>query len=165
MGESCIYVHMYTHTYICISTYMYLYMMCIYICAYIQSMCVYLSIIICTYIIYTHLYLHLLTGTLYFWIRKQTIYSQSNMSSTDSPCPNPPQGDVMRAKCHCMQWLHQRRCNHETWSVCRAACTSDHSPSGDRVKETFVLEYRQILSGGGEGRWREGPSLFHKSET
>lgn len=133
---------------------MYLYMICFYICAYIQSMCVYLSIIIYTYIIYTHMYLPSINRNTIFLDQKTGffIYSQSNLSSTDSPGPNPPQGDAMRAKCHCMQWLHQRRCNYETWSMCRAACTSNHSPSGDRVKETFVLEYRQILSGGGEGR-------------
>lgn len=33
-----------------------------------------------------------------------------------------------------------------------AVCTSDHSPSGNRRKQTFVLEYKHISWGWGEGR-------------
>ena len=122
-------------------------MICIYICTQIQSTCMPISIIICV--------LSFIPISIYVYEQKRCIsgsenrlfiYSQSNLSSSDSPYPNPPQGNAMRAECHYMQWLHQSRWNYETWSLCRAAGTSDHSPSADRIKKTFVLEYRQIFS-------------------
>lgn len=78
--HGCNQIWLYTHSYIWVHIYIHIceigvYM---YICVYIQSM-------------------YELCMCIFF------IYSQSNLSSPGSPCPNSSQGNEMRAKCH--QWM------------------------------------------------------------
>lgn len=126
--HGCTLIWIYTHSGIWMHTYTY-------IRVYIQSVWVYvcLFISICMYIN---------RNTILLDQRADFIFSQSNLSSTGSSCPISPQGNAMRANCHLCMWGCTRKGSwiYEIWTLYRAIGASGHSPSGDRGRETFVLE-------------------------
>lgn len=105
----------------------------IYTSIYTECVGVCVSISICMYIN---------RNTILLDQRADFIFSQSNLSSTGSSCPISPQGNAMRANCHLCMWGCTRKGSwiYEIWTLYRAIGASGHSPSGDRGRETFVLE-------------------------
>lgn len=150
----CIHTHVYVYTHV----YMYMHIH-VFIYVTIQRLCVGLSLYNSLYhIIYIHMCLPSINrDTIFLDLKIDFLFTHRAIWPAPIPCA--------AVLCGIKQW---ERNVTACWGctggdaftkpgACVGQLASNHSPpSGDRVKETFVLGYRQILSKEEWGKWREG---------